>query len=600
HQAIEAKEGVQIQQENQTLATITLQNYFRLYSKLSGMTGTAQTEAAELHQIYKLGVVPIPTNRPMIREDVTDLIYKNEDAKFAAVVDDIAARHDKGQPVLVGTASVAKSEILANLLLRRGIPHEVLNAKQHDREAAIVAMAGRKGAVTVATNMAGRGTDIMLGGNPEFIADAELRELGLSPADTPEEYEAAWPGAIEKARDRVAREHDEVVELGGLYVLGTERHESRRIDNQLRGRSGRQGDPGESRFYLSLGDDLMVRFNGERIATIMNFLRLPEDTPIENKQVSKAIQSAQTQVEQQNFEIRKNVLKYDEVLNKQRTVIYDERRTVLAGADLSDQIRPMITDVVTSYVEGETSSGYPEEWDLERLWVALKTLYPISLTIDEAIKTAGGDQNDLSRDFLVEEIVADAQAAYDQREAELGEEVTRELERRVLLSVLDRKWREHLYEMDYLQEGIGLRAMAQRDPLVEYQKEGFDMFSAMMDAIQEESVGFLFNLEVQVDADAPAGEAPVAEAPAELDAEGVLAALAAGGSEEGAPHITAKGLGRSEGSVPLTYSAPELGSDAPEVHTERAGRPAPGARPGNARQRKANPNRGSRGNKRKR
>ncbi|MEO9238890.1 MAG: preprotein translocase subunit SecA, partial [Jatrophihabitantaceae bacterium] len=512
HQAIEAKEGVQIQQENQTLATITLQNYFRLYSKLSGMTGTAQTEAAELHQIYKLGVVPIPTNRPMIREDVTDLIYKTEDSKFAAVVDDIAERHDKGQPVLVGTASVAKSEILANLLLRRGIPHEVLNAKQHDREAAIVAMAGRKGAVTVATNMAGRGTDIMLGGNPEFIADSELRELGLSPAETPEDYEAAWPGAIAKAKESVAREHDEVIELGGLYVLGTERHESRRIDNQLRGRSGRQGDPGLSRFYLSLGDDLMVRFNGDRIATIMNLLRLPEDIPIENKQVSKAIQSAQTQVEQQNFEIRKNVLKYDEVLNKQRTVIYDERRQVLSGADLTDQIRPMIGDVVKSYIEGATSSGYPEEWDLEQLWVALKTLYPISLTIDEAIKTAGGERNDLSREFLVDEIVADAQAAYDQREAELGEEVTRELERRVLLSVLDRKWREHLYEMDYLQEGIGLRAMAQRDPLVEYQKEGFDMFRAMMDAIQEESVGFLFNLEVQVDADA-------AQAPETVPAE---------------------------------------------------------------------------------
>ena len=603
HQAIEAKEGVQIQQENQTLATITLQNYFRLYSKLSGMTGTAQTEAAELHQIYKLGVVPIPTNRPMIRRDDTDLIYKTEDAKFAAVVDDIAERHEKGQPVLVGTASVAKSEILANLLLRRGVPHEVLNAKQHDREAAIVAMAGRKGAVTVATNMAGRGTDIMLGGNPEFAADSELRELGLSPAETPEEYEAAWPAALAKAMERNAREHDDVVELGGLYVLGTERHESRRIDNQLRGRSGRQGDPGLSRFYLSLGDDLMVRFNGDRIATIMNFLRLPEDTPIENKQVSKAIQSAQTQVEQQNFEIRKNVLKYDEVMNKQRTVIYDERRQVLSGADLTDQIRPMITSVVTSYVMGATSSGYPEEWDLEQLWVALKTLYPISLTPDEAIKTAGGERNDLTREFLVEEIVADAQAAYDQREAELGAEVTRELERRVLLSVLDRKWREHLYEMDYLQEGIGLRAMAQRDPLVEYQKEGFDMFRAMMDAIQEESVGFLFNLEVQVESESPPAEEPVAasQAPAELDAERVLTALATQPEAEDHPQISAKGLGRPRAeTAPLTYSAPALGSETPEVRTEGGAQPAAGNRAGAAKQRRANPNKGSRGNKRKR
>jgi preprotein translocase subunit SecA len=612
HQAIEAKEGVQIQQENQTLATITLQNYFRLYKKLSGMTGTAQTEAAELHQIYKLGVVPIPTNRPMVRKDDTDLIYKTEDAKFAAVVDDIAERHEKGQPVLVGTASVAKSEILANLLLRRGIPHEVLNAKQHDREAAIVAMAGRKGAVTVATNMAGRGTDIMLGGNPEFAADSELRELGLNPTDTPEEYEAAWPAALAKAKERNAREHDEVVELGGLYVLGTERHESRRIDNQLRGRSGRQGDPGLSRFYLSLGDDLMVRFNGDRIATIMNFLRLPEDTPIENKQVSKAIQSAQTQVEQQNFEIRKNVLKYDEVMNKQRTVIYEERRQVLSGADLSDQIRPMITSVVTSYVEGATSSGYPEEWDLDKLWVALKTLYPISLTPEEAIKTAGGERNDLTREFLVEEIVADAQAAYDQREAELGVEVTRELERRVLLSVLDRKWREHLYEMDYLQEGIGLRAMAQRDPLVEYQKEGFDMFRAMMDAIQEESVGFLFNLEVQVEtetAEEPPPAAPPAVAaadaaerePAEFDAERVLTSLAKQPEAEEHPQISAKGLGRPRSeTAPLTYSAPALGSDAPEVRTEGGAQPTAGSRAGAAKQRRANPNRGSRGNKRKR
>ncbi|HEX8766729.1 MAG TPA: preprotein translocase subunit SecA [Jatrophihabitans sp.] len=604
HQAIEAKEGVQIQQENQTLATITLQNYFRLYKTLSGMTGTAQTEAGEFNKVYSVGVVTIPTNRPMIRNDDTDLIYKTEDAKFAAVVDDIAERHEKGQPVLVGTASVAKSEILANLLLRRGIPHEVLNAKQHEREAAIVAMAGRKGAVTVATNMAGRGTDIMLGGNPEFAADSELRELGLTPSETPEEYEAAWPAALNKAKERNAREHDEVVELGGLYVLGTERHESRRIDNQLRGRSGRQGDPGLSRFYLSLGDDLMVRFNGDRIAMIMNMLRLPEDTPIENKTVSKAIQSAQTQVEQQNFEIRKNVLKYDEVLNKQRTVIYDERRQVLSGADLSDQIRPMITSVVTSYVEGATSSGYPEEWDLEQLWVALKTLYPISLTPDEAIKTAGGERNDLTREFLVEEIVADAQAAYDQREAELGEEVTRELERRVLLSVLDRKWREHLYEMDYLQEGIGLRAMAQRDPLVEYQKEGFDMFSAMMDAIQEESVGFLFNLEVQIEGEQPPPleAVPGADsAPAELDAEGVLAALATPSEPEDHPQISAKGLGRPRSeTAPLTYSAPALGSDTPEVHVEGGTPPAAGRRAGAAKQRRDNPNRGSRGNKRKR
>ncbi|MDQ6937795.1 MAG: preprotein translocase subunit SecA, partial [Actinomycetota bacterium] len=533
HQAIEAKEGVAIQQENQTLATITLQNFFRLYGKLSGMTGTASTEAAELHQIYKLGVVPIPTNQPMIRGDKTDIIYKTEDAKFSAVVDDIAERHEAGQPILVGTASVAKSELLSGLLLRRGIPHEVLNAKNHSREAAIIAQAGRKGAVVVATNMAGRGTDIMLGGNPEFLADEALRDRGLTPSETPEEYEAAWSDELEKAKSEVEREHEEVVELGGLYVLGTERHDSRRIDNQLRGRSGRQGDPGESRFYLSLGDDLMVRFNGERIAAMMNMLRLPEDTPLEYKQVSKSIQSAQSQVEAQNFEIRKDVLKYDEVMNKQRTVIYEERRKVLSGEDLSEQIRPMIDEVIAGYVDGATSTGYAEEWDLDQLWTALKTLYPISLTVEEAIETAGGHKNDLTRDFLSEEIRADAAAAYDQREEELGPEVMRELERRVLLSVVDRKWREHLYEMDYLREGIGLRAMGQRDPLVKYQREGYDMFAAMMDAIKEESVGFLFNLEVEVEDDS-APTAAEGTGPA-VAASGVSAGLAAETGVDGAP-----------------------------------------------------------------
>jgi preprotein translocase subunit SecA len=617
HQAIEAKEGVQIQQENQTLATITLQNYFRLYKKLSGMTGTASTEANELHQTYKLGVVPIPTNRPMIRDDQTDLIYKSEDAKFAAVIDDIAERHELGQPVLVGTASVAKSERLSSLLLRKGIPHEVLNAKQHEREAAIIANAGRKSAVTIATNMAGRGTDIQLGGNPEFSADLMLREQGLSPDETPDEYEAAWADTLEKAKSESDKEHDEVVELGGLYVLGTERHESRRIDNQLRGRAGRQGDPGLSRFYLSLGDDMM------------NLLRLPEDVPIEAKMVSKAIQSAQTQVEQQNFEIRKNVLKYDEVMNKQRTVVYDERRRVLEGADLSDQIRPMITDVVTSYVEGATASGYPEEWELEQLWTALKTLYPISLTLDEAIEQAGGERADLTREFLIEELVADAQAAYDQREEDLGAEVLRELERRVLLSVLDRKWREHLYEMDYLQEGIGLRAMAQRDPLVEYQREGFDMFAAMMDAVKEESVGFIFNLEVEVDeaggedgapsfTAAPAGSQPAPpslekapassrdEAPAGEDGVPQLDLSLLEAAQEqheagtnGKPRVHAKGLDRTGGEKPLTYSAPELGSDAPAVQTTGAEKAAAGSASATAKrqQSRSNPNRGSRGNK---
>ncbi|MEP6853182.1 MAG: preprotein translocase subunit SecA, partial [bacterium] len=453
--------------------------------------------------------------------------------------------------------------------------------------------------------------DIMLGGNPEFMADEALRDRGLTPAETAEEYEAAWPDELDKAKSEVEREHEEVVDLGGLYVLGTERHDSRRIDNQLRGRSGRQGDPGESRFYLSLGDDLMVRFNGERIAAMMNMLRLPEDTPLEYKQVSKSIQSAQSQVEAQNFEIRKDVLKYDEVMNKQRTVVYEERRKVLSGEDLSDQIRPMIDEVVAGYVDGATTNGYAEEWDLEQLWTALKTLYPISLTIDEAIETAGGHRNDLTREFLSEEIRADAQAAYDQREEDLGLEVMRELERRVLLSVVDRKWREHLYEMDYLREGIGLRAMGQRDPLVEYQREGYDMFAAMMDAIKEESVGFLFNLEVEVEEDVPAAAPEAAPAGAstrdiapgtDSDLLAAVERIAAGDTEDEAgahPKVSAKGLDRTNGRTPLTYTAPELGSDEPEVTVGDAGATAEvkAATSGGRRQQRANPNRGSRGNR---
>jgi preprotein translocase subunit SecA len=498
HQAIEAKESVAIKDENQTLATITLQNYFRLYEKLSGMTGTATTEANEFHQIYKLGVVPIPTNQPMIRDDQADVIYQTAQAKFEACVEDIAERHQAGQPVLVGTTSVEKSELLSRMLKRRGVPHEVLNAKYHEREATIVAQAGRKGSITVATNMAGRGTDIMLGGNPEFIADAELHQRGLSPVETPEDYEAAWPEAVAKAKRAVAEEHEEVVTAGGLYVLGTERHESRRIDNQLRGRSGRQGDPGESRFYLSLEDDLMRMFNSERVGAIMERLSIPPDVPVESKVVTRAIRSAQNQVEQQNFEIRKDVLKYDDVLNRQRKVIYGERRKVLEGADLHEQIREMVDEVAAGYVAGETADGYPEEWDLDKLWRAFRQLYPVSITVDEVIDDAGGERAGLTAEFISEAIIADAQAAYERREQEFGSEVMREVERRVVLSVLDRKWREHLYEMDYLREGIGLRGYGQRDPLIEYQREGYDMFSAMMDGIKEESVGNLFNLVVQV------------------------------------------------------------------------------------------------------
>ena len=500
HQALEAKERIEIQDENQTLATITLQNYFRLYEKLSGMTGTAMTEASEFMQIYKLGVIPIPTNKNMKRIDQSDLIYKSEVGKFTAVVEDIVNRNKKGQPVLVGTVSVEKSEELSAMLKRRGVPHEVLNAKQHEREAAIIARAGTIGAVTVATNMAGRGTDIMLGGNPEFMADFELQRKGLNPSETPQEYEKAWPDEISRQKTAVEKEHETVVSLGGLYVLGTERHESRRIDNQLRGRSGRQGDPGESRFYLSLQDELMKRFNSGLVERFLGAAGMPEDTPLESKIVSNAIKSAQTQVESLNFEMRKNVLKYDDVMNKQRSVVYSERREVLEGADIKDLTNNFLEETITAYVNSATSDGVAENWDLNTLWLALRALFPISFSAQDLINEVG-EVGALDSEFVLDRVLVDARSAYEKRESELSAPIMRELERKILLSVLDKKWREHLYEMDYLQEGIGLRAMAQRDPLVEYQREGYDLFSAMMDAVKEQLVGHLFSAEVQVEGD---------------------------------------------------------------------------------------------------
>ncbi|MEU2989284.1 preprotein translocase subunit SecA [Streptomyces griseoincarnatus] len=571
HQAIEAKEGVPIKDENQTLATITLQNFFRLYKRhdhngkempgLSGMTGTAMTEAAEFHQIYKLGVVPIPTNRPMVRKDQSDLIYRTEVAKFDAVVDDIEEKHRKGQPILVGTTSVEKSEYLSQQLSKRGIQHEVLNAKHHEREAQIVAQAGRRGAVTVATNMAGRGTDIKLGGNPEDLAEAELRQRGLDPEEHIEEWAAALPEALARAEEAVKAEKDEVEKLGGLYVLGTERHESRRIDNQLRGRSGRQGDPGESRFYLSLGDDLMRLFKAQMVERVMSMANVPDDVPIENKMVTRAIASAQSQVETQNFETRKNVLKYDEVLNRQREVIYGERRRVLEGEDLQEQIHHFMDDTIDAYVQAETAEGFPEDWDLDRLWGAFKQLYPVSVSVEE-LEEAAGDRAGLTAEFISESIKDDIRAQYEAREAQLGSEIMRELERRVVLSVLDRKWREHLYEMDYLQEGIGLRAMAQKDPLVEYQREGFDMFSAMMDGIKEESVGYLFNLEVQVEQQVE--EVPVEDVKPTADLEKQDAVPA-----QARPEIRAKGLDAPQRRN-LHFSAPTVDGEGGTVEGELA------------------------------
>ena len=495
HQAIEAKEGVEIKQENQTLATTTLQNYFRLYEKLAGITGTAQTEAAEFNRVYGMGVVPIPTNKPMIRQDRSDVIYKTEEAKFAAVADDIVERHESGQPVLVGTVSVEKSEALANTLKKRGVRHNVLNAKNHAREADIIAQAGRRGAVTIATNMAGRGTDIMLGGNPEYMAAAELRSRGIDEADE-ETYAKEWEETLRKFEAACEAEAEEVKDLGGLYVLGTERHESRRIDNQLRGRSGRQGDPGESRFYLSLSDDLMKRFNADAVRAMMNRLRVPDDVPIESKLVTRQIESAQSQIEGHNAEVRRNVLKYDEVMNNQRSVIYSERLSVLRGDDVSDQIQHMLDDVLEAYVAGATSEGYAEDWDLDELWRAFRQLYPIRLTHQKLAERVGGIEH-LEPENLLEAVREDARAVYSEREAEFGEEVLRKLERRVLLQTIDRKWREHLYEIDYLKQGISLRAYAQRDPVIEYQREAYDMFQTMLDGIKEDTVRFLMNAELR-------------------------------------------------------------------------------------------------------
>jgi preprotein translocase subunit SecA len=489
HQAIEAKEGVRIKEENQTLATITLQNYFRMYEKLAGMTGTAKTEAAEFAQIYNLEVAEIPTNRPVIRLDQADLVYKSEDGKFNAVVDDIVERHENGQPVLIGTVSIEKSERLSAALRKRGVPHEVLNAKQHAREATIIAQAGRRGAVTVATNMAGRGVDIMLGGNPEGLAQTALTKAGFSPDS--DEYQSALEETIQEFRTRTEAERKEVLDAGGLYVVGTERHESRRIDNQLRGRSGRQGDPGESRFYLSLGDDLMRRFASDRVEMIMERLRIPDDVPIEAKMVSRAIEKAQGQVEAQNFEIRKNVLKYDEVMNRQREVIYEWRNSLLRQDQSETLVREWIEEIVAETVEGVLGEGSPREWDWDELVRQVGVFYPTELDLETLDDGRGIDATDVA-----EAAVDEALTQYDAREEELGAETLRQIEKTVVLAVIDAKWREHLAEMDYLRAGIGLRAMGQRDPLVEYQREGYDMFAELVDSVKRETTRYLFHVQV--------------------------------------------------------------------------------------------------------
>ena len=580
HQAIEAKERVEIKAENQTLATITLQNYFRLYPEgsRSGMTGTAETEAAEFAGTYKIGVVPIPTNKPMIREDQPDLVYTTVEAKLDAVVDDIAERYEVGQPVLVGTTSVEKSETLSERLRERGIPHEVLNAKQHAREAAVVAMAGRKGAVTVATNMAGRGTDIMLGGNAEHIAVSALKEAGLDPEENAEEYEKAWPEALSAAKEACRAEHDEVVELGGLYVLGTERHESRRIDNQLRGRSGRQGDPGESRFYLSMEDDLMRMFASGLAQRIMTSGAYPDDVPLESKMVTRGIAGAQRQVESRNYEIRKNVLKYDDVMTEQREKVYSERRRVLDGEDLEPQIEAFRAQAVSSIVNAGTAEGRPDEWDLDALWDELGRLYPVSLTQDEVVEALGG-KDALTSERLIDELSEDVAVAYEDAEArieanalahaQLGDEPMRTLERRILLAVVDKRWREHLYEMDYLKEGIGLRAMAQRDPLVEYANEGARMFRAMMEGIREETVEQIFANVNRFDAAAQRaaedGTAEAAQAVAKANAT-AAAGIRVGGAGGGRGTVLGD-TGQASMEQRITYSGPSESGDEEERST---------------------------------
>ncbi|HVR33265.1 MAG TPA: preprotein translocase subunit SecA [Acidimicrobiia bacterium] len=489
HQAIEAKENVAIKDENQTLATITLQNYFRLYDKLAGMTGTAETEAAELAQIYNVQVLVIPPNRPVVRIDADDLVYKSEDAKFNSVIDEVSERHANGQPVLLGTVSIEKSERLSAAFTKRGITHEVLNAKAHAREADIIAQAGRVGAVTVATNMAGRGVDIMLGGNPEGSAIIDLKRAGIAPTDP--SYEEKLEELAAKYETELQPLKNQVIDAGGLYVVGTERHESRRIDNQLRGRSGRQGDPGESRFFLSLEDDLMRRFRGEQVASIMERLNIPDDQPIEAGMVNKAVERAQRQVESQNFEIRKNVLKYDEVMNRQREVIYGWRSGILHG-ELTDELvndwtEKVLEDIVVGVFGGAAA---PSDWDWEEL---AKELAIIHEDFDIGPHRFEGS---MSVDKVVELVLDDAREIYAGREKELGPEVLRQVERSVMLQLIDNKWREHLAEMDYLRAGIGLRAMGQRDPLSEYQREGFEMFTEVVESVKRDAVRYLFRVQL--------------------------------------------------------------------------------------------------------
>ena len=516
HQAIEAKEGVEVARESRTLATITFQNYFRLYDKLSGMTGTAMTEQEEFSEIYRLDVVEIPTNRPMIREDCPDVVYKTEQAKYKAVIDDIVEHHQKGQPVLVGTITSEKSELLSKLLKARGVKHQVLNAKFHEKEAQIVAQAGRKGAVTIATNMAGRGTDILLGGNAEFMAKAEMRKMGYEEEMLAEAsaYSHTEDEAILEARktfselnkkykEEIAPEAEEVRKLGGLYIIGTERHESRRIDNQLRGRAGRQGDPGKSRFYISLEDDLMRLFGGERLQGLMDKLKIDDDTPIEAGMVSNSIESAQRKVESRNFAIRKNVLQYDEVMNSQRQIIYSQRDQVLNGENMKEQIQKMVYGAIEHNVKQYLPESVPhEEWDM----MGLREHYMGWLIGPEDLHFTKSEIEDLEPEHVATELKNKADAIYQAKEAEFTSPIMREVERVVLLRNVDQEWMDHIDAMEQLQDGIRLRAYANQDPVVEYRIEGFDMFDSMIAAIRENTAKMILTVRLRKKEEAPQRE----------------------------------------------------------------------------------------------
>src|SRR4051812_37099350 len=559
HQAVEAKEGVRVQEENQTLATITLQNYFRMYDKLAGMTGTALTEATEFMKIYKLGVVQIPTNRPMVRADRNDQVFKTKDGKWQAVVSEIEERHKNGQPVLVGTISVEVSELLGEQLKMRGIPHTVLNAKpEHaEREGEIVAEAGQPGAVTIATNMAGRGVDIKLGGNPEHLTQLELAKLGLRPGDP--DYDERFADVLPKIEERVEQNREDVMAAGGLFIVGTERHESRRIDNQLRGRSGRQGDPGESRFFLSAEDDLVRLFAGDRIYKILDRLGSVDEEgheePIEAGMLTKQIEKAQRKVEEQNFLIRKRVLEYDDVMNEQRRIVYEYRDSVLEGRDMGEPAREELGHVIRRLVDEHTPGDYVEEWDLDGLFLALRDIFPTELTPPEV----SGRQ--LDREELVETLTAEAVELYDRREQELGEELMRALERYLLLQIIDNRWREHLYDMDYLREGIHLRGFAQIEPLVAYKNEAFELFTDLMNTIWSDFARMIYNIEVTIEGDGGGNGAYAPTAP-----------RSAGGTSTRAANVTySGGVGAAQPSALAAAAAGAGAGMAAEGYAEADG-----------------------------